>query len=76
MLSPVVEQELHQHLEVLPVTQQRQVLDFARALSLAQPHGVPGSALLPFSGAIEKDDLLIMSQAADEDCEQIAPQDW
>ena len=76
MLNPLVEGELHQHLEVLPVTQQRQVLDFARALSLAQPKGVPGSALLPFAGAIETDDLLVMSQAADEDCEQIAPQDW
>jgi len=76
MLNPLVEGELHQHLEVLPVTQQRQVLDFARALSLAQPTGVSGSTLLQFGGAIEADDLLIMSQAADEDCEQIAPQDW
>ena len=76
MLSPLVEQELHHHLEALPMTQQRQVLDFARALSLAQPNGVPGSVLLPFAGVIEADDLLIMSQAADEDCEQIAPQDW
>ena len=76
MLSPQVEQELHQHLDVLPVTQQRQVLDFARALFLAQPNGVPGSALLPFAGTIESDDLLMMSQAADEDCEQIIPQDW
>lgn len=76
MLSPLVEQELHQHLEVLPATQQRQVLEFARALSLAQPKGVPGSALLPFAGAIETDDLLIMSQAADEDCELITSQDW
>ncbi len=76
MLSPLVEQELHQHLEVLPANQQRQVLDFARALSSAQPNGIPGSALLPFAGAIETDDLLIMSQAADEDCEQIISQDW
>jgi len=76
MLSPLVEQELHQHLEVLPLTQQREVLDFARTLSLAQPGGVPGSALLPFAGTIEADDLLIMSQAADEDCEQIILQDW
>lgn len=71
MLSSLVEQELHQHLEVLPLTQQRQVPDFACALSLAQPNGFPGSALLSFAGAIEADDLLIMSQAADEDCEQI-----
>ena len=76
MVSPVMEQELHQQLSALPLGQQRQVLDFARALSLAQPSGVPGSALLPFAGAIEADDLLIMSKAADEDCEQVTSSDW
>lgn len=67
MVSPVMEQELHHQLENLPLGQQRQVLDFARALSLAQPNGVPGSVLLPFAGTIEPDGLLIMSKAADED---------
>lgn len=74
MVSPVMEQELHQQLNNMPLEQQRQVLDFARAL--AQPSGVPGSALLRFAGTIEAADLLMMSQAADEDCEQIALQDW
>lgn len=45
MLSLLVEQELHQHLEVLPLTHQRKVLDFARTLSSAQPNGISGSAL-------------------------------
>lgn len=76
MVSPMLEKELHQQLNDLPLEQQRQVLDFARALSLAQSQGVPGSALLPFAGAIEADDLAIMSQAADEDCEQITSQGW
>ena len=76
MVSPSMEEELHHQLNNLPLDQQRQVLDFARALSLAQPNGVPGSALLPFAGTIEPDDLLIMSQAADVDCEQISPQEW
>lgn len=76
MVSSMMEQELHHQLANLPLGQQRQVLDFARALSLALPSGVPGSVLLPFAGAIEPDDLAIMSQAADEDCEQITPQDW
>ena len=76
MVSPVMEQELRHQLENLPLGQQRQVLDFARALSLAQPNGVPGAVLLPFAGAIGTEDLLIMSQAADEDCERIASQDW
>lgn len=74
MVNSVMEQELHQQLESLPLGQQRQVLDFARALSLAQSNGVPGSALLPFAGTIEAADLMIMSQAADEDSEQIVSQ--
>ena len=75
MMSPVMEKELHHQLNNLPLGQQRQVLEFARALSLTQSHGVPGSVLLPFAGVIEAADLF-MSQAADEDCEQIASQDW
>lgn len=75
MVSSTMEQELHHQLANLPLGQQRQVLDFARALSLAQPTGVPGAALLPFAGTIEPDDLAIMSQAADEGCKQITPQD-
>lgn len=76
MVNPTMEQELHYQLQNLPLGQQRQVLDFARALSLTQPNGVPGAVLLPFAGTIEPDDLAIMSQAADEDCEEIASQDW
>lgn len=76
MVSPILDQELHHQLQNLPLTQQRQVLDFARALSLAQPHAVPGSALLPFAGTIPPDDLAIMAQAADQDCEHIASEDW
>ena len=76
MLSSLVERELHQHLEGLPLGQQHQVLDFARALTATRTQGVPGRNLLSFAGTIEQADLLIMSQAADEDCEQINLQDW
>jgi len=76
MISPAMERELHDQLDNLPLSRQRQVLDFARALSTVRPIGVPGSALLPFAGTIEPDDLLIMSRAADLDCETIALQDW
>ena len=76
MVSPVMEQELRHQLDRLSLGQQRQVLEFARALSLTQPNGVPGSVLLPFAGTIEINDLRVMSQAADADCEQINLQDW
>ncbi len=74
MLSAVVERELHQQLEVLPASQQRQVLDFARALAATQPQGVSGQALLSFAGTITLLDLAIMAQAAEDDCGQVNPQ--
>jgi hypothetical protein len=39
MVSSVLERELHQHLEHLPFGQQRQVLDFARALASSRAQG-------------------------------------
>lgn len=75
MLSPLVE-ELHQHLELLPITQQRQVLDFARALAVARPRGVPGQSLLSLAGTIDAPNLAVISQAVREDCEQISSEGW
>ena len=76
MVSSGLEQELLLQLGKLPLRQQRRVLDFARELSSSQITGVSGSVLIPFAGTIEADDLLIMSQAANEDCESISLQDW
>ena len=76
MLSPLVEQEIHHQLEVLPVSQQRQVLDFARALAIARPRGVPGQSLLSLAGTIDAPDLAVISQAVREDCEQINSEGW
>src|SRR5687768_10903293 len=71
MVNPVLEKELHQQLEHLAVGQQRQVLDFARALASARTRGVPGQELLRFAGTIEPNDLQAISQAITEDCEKI-----
>lgn len=76
MVSPVLEQELHRQLEALSPERQRQVLEYARGLSGMPRTGVLGSTLLRFAGTIDAADLKIMSQAADEDCEQIALEDW
>ena len=76
MLSPFVEQEIHQQLEVLPASQQRQVLDFARALAAARPRGVLGQSLLPLAGTIDAPDLVVISQAVKEDCGQIDSEGW
>ena len=76
MLSSLVEQELHQQLEVLPIHQQRRVLDFARALAATPPQGIPGQTLLSFAGTINAPDLAIMAQAVEEGCEQVNLQEW
>jgi hypothetical protein len=75
MIHPVLDRELRKHLETLPYAQQQQVLNFARALALAQPRGVPGSRLLPFAGTIPSDDLAQMQRAV-EDCERVSLDEW
>ena len=75
MVSPVLEQQLHEQLNFLPKGQQRQVLDFARALAASRPRGVAGRELLPLAGTISSLDLAAISQAV-EDCEQVEAHGW
>lgn len=76
MVSPILEQELHQQLEHLPFGQQRQVLDFARALASARARGVAGSEMLRFAGTIDPGESEAMSQAIEEGCEKIDAHEW
>jgi hypothetical protein len=71
MVSSVLERELHQQLEHLPYGQQRQVLDFARALVSTRSQGVAGRQLLQFVGTIESGDLEEISQAITDGCEKV-----
>ena len=70
MLNPIQEQLLQQ-LDPLPEDLQRRVLDFAQALALSVPKGVPGKRLLRFAGAIPADDLRLMQEAIESGCEQV-----
>ena len=54
MSTTVVEKQLREHLGRLPIEQQRQVLEFSRALVKVKVHGVPGKDLLRFAGTIVK----------------------
>ncbi len=76
MIHPALEEELHQHLNKLPREQQQQVLDFARTLSSARVHGVPGESLIRFGGGIQAADLTAIMQAIEDDCEKAALDDW
>ena len=76
MMNPTLETEIREQLSQLPLEQQRQVLEFARALVATRVRGVPGHALLRFAGLVEADDLAAMKQAIEEDCEQVHPNEW
>jgi hypothetical protein len=43
---------------------------------MVRPRGVPGKELLAYGGTIEADDLKAMSQAIEEGCEKINPNEW
>lgn len=77
MINPAIEQQIREQLDQMAPDQQRQVLDFARTVAqLSRPTGVPGTALLPFAGAIPPDDLRMMAQAIAEECERIDVGGW
>ena len=75
-MNKTVISEVIQQLENLPVSIQRQVLDFIKKLTIFNQHGVPGKSLLKFAGAIPPEDLALMSQAIEEDCEQVDMNEW
>ncbi len=76
MVNTNLERELHQQMEHLPLGQQRQVLDFARALASARARGVEGRQLLQFAGMIDRDELKIFAQAIADDCEKVDENEW
>lgn len=76
MTSTSLEQDIIKQLQHLAFEQQRQVLDFARALVLARKRGVPGNVLLRFSGTIHAEDLVTMAQAIEEGCEKVDRNEW
>ena len=78
MTSASIYLELSEHMKTLPVSKQKKVLEFAKSLETSGSigPGTPGKNLLDFAGAISKTDLLLMSNAIAEDCEQIDPNGW
>lgn len=72
-----LERELRERLSLLAPDQQRQVLEYARALSEEAPRrGVPGQSLLRFVGSIPADDLREIGRAVEEGCEGVDPRGW
>lgn len=76
MRSPGLEQAILDQLPYLEFEQQKQVLDFIRALVLTRKRGVPGRDLLRFAGTICAEDLAAMTQAIEEGCEKVDLNEW
>ena len=75
-MNPAIEKELREQLELLPAAQQRQVLDFVRALAAKKHQAASGQALNRFAGTIAKGDLALIAEAIDEGCERVNPDEW
>ena len=75
-MNPAIEKELREQLDQMPAAQQRQVLDFARALAAKKPQTASGRALRRFAGTIAKEDLAMIAAAIGEGCEQVNPDEW
>jgi len=76
MLNITVKKEIINQIGRLDYEHQRRVLDFARALAVTSPKGVPGKQLLSFAGTISADDLKAMEQAIGDNCEKIDLNEW
>jgi hypothetical protein len=68
--------EVVQHLESLPDNLQQQALNYIRQLSPSIQHGVQGKKLTHFAGMIPSDDLELMREAIERDCEQVDLDEW
>ena len=71
-----VPQEITKRVQVLPAELQDQVLRFIDALSQAPAAGLPSVELLPFAATLDPESARQMSEAIEEECEQIDPGDW
>jgi len=71
ILDEVVEQ-----LRGMPLLLQKQVLIFAKTLTDSTVQGVPGSRLVRFAGTISPDDIALMREAIEQDCEQVDANEW
>ncbi len=71
ILDEVVEQ-----LNGMPQSLQKQVLEFAKTLTNSAFQGVPGYQLLQFAGTIQPDDLALMREAIEQNCERVDANEW
>ncbi|MCL6613497.1 MAG: hypothetical protein K6U03_02560 [Firmicutes bacterium] len=75
MDNSIVEKIVEQ-LKALPYEFQWRVLEFTRALVLSTPHGVSGQQLLRFAGTIPQNDVQLMREIIEQECERVDTNEW
>ncbi|MBL1175517.1 hypothetical protein [Pantanalinema sp. GBBB05] len=75
MNTSIIEEVVEQ-LKVMPQHLQWQVLEFVQSLVKAEVRGTPGQQLLRFAGSIPSDDLQLMREAIEQDCERVDVDEW
>lgn len=68
--------EVVDQLKVMPPELQSQVLEFVRNLVKTELRGTPGTELIYLAGSIPTDDLELMRQAIEEDCQKVDFNEW
>jgi hypothetical protein len=70
MATASIKNEIITHVDRLPSSLQRQVLEFTRSLDRKRLKGVQGKSLLCFAGAIPLVNLEMMARTIEEGCER------
>lgn len=76
MASPSIKAELLAEIARLGTEGQLRVLEFARSLAKSRIPGTPGERVIELAVGIDPADLQKMSEAIEEGCEQVHPDEW
>ncbi|MFQ5409693.1 MAG: hypothetical protein ACE5FI_14890 [Anaerolineales bacterium] len=76
MTNTAISRQLGEQIAQLPLGLQRKVLDFAQALVVSSPKGIPGKQLLRFAGTMDHDDIRAIEQAIEAECEKVEENEW
>jgi hypothetical protein len=75
-VSDAVKDQIMAQLSGMSEEEQLRVLRVVRSMGERPGDGVDGRSLLSFAGAINADDARSMSEAIEEGCERIDPNEW
>ena len=76
MLNVAVKKEIIEQMGRLDCEHQRRVLDFARALAVTEPKGIPGKSLLTLGEIIHTKKKKTKKKAIEDNCEKVDKSEW